>query len=359
MLRRIVLPAVAGVLALPVVFASAALPERAAADRAAAYILATQQPDGGFGGFGAGQTVDAVLALRSAGIDPATVTAPSGLTPADYLDSVAASAPDAATFSKFALGALALGLDPTDLGGVDLVAEAQAGIDPATGRYAPGNNFAEAVAILGLECTGNDGDPGAVAALAAAQEDGGGWGFGPDNAAIVIQALVAAGMPVDEPAIVAGIAYLRTAQLDDGGWGFSPEASDASTTASVIQGLIAAGEDVESATYQKPGGAPVPYLVAQQQPDGSFPGFDPAFAANLAVPALMGYSFCESAVAPAEPLGPATSPSPSPSPTVAAPLPPNAGAGLMAGDGSTATAFLIAAFAILAGVGTLAAACRR
>lgn len=354
MLSRLILPAVAGLLALPVVFASAALPERSAAEDAAKYILTTQQPDGGFGGFGTGQSVDAILALRSAGIDPASVVAPSGLSTVDYLESVVATAPDAATYAKFALGAAALGLDPTDVGGIDLVAAAQARIDPATGRYAPGNNFGEAIAILGLQCTGNEANAGAVAALVEAQEANGGWGFGPDNTAIVLQALVAAGIQLDDPAIVDGIAYVRAAQLADGGWGFTPDASDASTTASVIQGLIATGEDVESSVYTRAGGTPVGFLLASQQADGSFPGFDPAFAANLAVPALMAHSFCESAEAPATPLDP------TPSPTIAAPQPPATGSGQASPDSLSAVPVLvIAVLTMLAGTVGFAAARRR
>lgn len=330
MFHRLILPALAGALVLPAVVASAALPERDAAARGASFILATQQADGGFGGFGPGQTMDAVFALRAAAIDPSTVVASSGASPATYLASVADEAADAPTAGKYALAAVALGLDPSDVGGVDLIEVVQASLDTATGRYAPGNNFGEAIAILGLSCTGNPADARAVAALADAQDDSGGWGFDADTASIAMQALLSAGLPPSDPVITAGIAHIRERQADDGGWGFDPAASDPSVTAYVIQGLIAAGEDPESPAYRKPGGTPVDFLLASQQADGSFPGFDPAFATNLAVPALLGMTYCEAAVAPvAQPMPPVTA-----SPTATAPIPPSTGNGYASGGGS-------------------------
>jgi len=350
--HRLTLPALAGVLLLPAVVASAASPERDAAARGASFVLAAQQPDGGFGGFGPGQTMDAVFALRAAGIDLSTVVASSGASPATYLVSVADEAADAPTAGKYALAAVALGLDPSDVDGIDLIEVMQASLDTATGRYAPGNNFGEGIAILGLSCTGNPADARAVAALAEAQDDSGGWGFDADTASIVIQALLSAGLPKSDPVITAGIAHIRERQADDGGWGFDPNASDPSVTAYVIQGLIAAGEDPGSAAYRKPGGTPVDFLLAQQQADGSFSGFDPAFATNLAVPALLGKTYCEAAVAPV------TQPAPSvtPSPTVTAPLPPSTGNGYASDGGSSRLPFAAACVALA--IASCAVACR-
>src|SRR5690606_35301173 len=117
-LKRLVLGTIgAALLALPIALTDAA-PRPGAVEAGVDYIRTTQQADGGFGGFGAGQTMDAIYALRAAGIDPSTVTT-DGASPADFLASVAAEQTAAPAAAKAALAAVALDLDPTDVAGVD------------------------------------------------------------------------------------------------------------------------------------------------------------------------------------------------------------------------------------------------
>jgi hypothetical protein len=315
--------------ALPAL-AGAALPESAAVARGADYIRTTQQPDGGFGGFGAGQTFDAIFALRAAGIAPATVKK-DGKSPADFIQAVAKAQDKPGSAGKAALAALALGLDPKSVNGTNFIDVVNRGLDPATGRYGA-DDFTQATAILGLACTSNAVPATATTALKTSQLKDGGWGFAgasdPDTSAIALQALLAAGLPKTDGSVTAAVAYFKATQGKDGGWGFDPEESNANSTAFAIQALIAAGEDPESATYRKGATTPVAYLVAQQQPDGSFKGFDPAFAANQALPALAGLTYCAAPRAPlkAEPSPTPAPASPTPRPTTA-PLPPNTGSG--------------------------------
>ena len=56
---------------------------------------------------------------------------------------------------KAALAAKALGLDPKAVGGTNLVAKINSGLDSGTGKFAPGDDFSQSIAMLGLSCTGN------------------------------------------------------------------------------------------------------------------------------------------------------------------------------------------------------------
>jgi len=307
-MKRLMCLVVAALLALPLLVSSAALPESAAVTKGADFIRTTQVEDGGFGGFGPGQSMDAIFALRAAGVDPATVKR-DGKSPADFLAANASGATTAGAAAKAALAAKAMNLDPRNLAGVDLVATIQAAFDGD--KYAD-DDFTHSIAILGLACTGNDIPGGAVMRLRETQLADGGWGFegasDPDTSAIAAQALIAAGVPNDDPDVLAAIAYFKAKQGNDGGWGFSPDESNTSSTAFVVQALLALGEKPEAAEYTRSGKTAVAYLVSKQLPDGSFEGFDPAYAANQVVPALAGRTFCNAvttSLAPASP-SPAT-----------------------------------------------------
>lgn len=343
-------------LTIPGAGAGAGSPHSEAALRGAEFIRTTQQPDGGFGGFGPGQSLDAILAIRSAGLDPNTFVT-GGKSPADF---VAAHADDLAASpalaGKAALAARALGLDARNVAGADFIAAIVAGYDATTGQYAE-DAFGHSLAMLGLVCAGGAPAPAsAVLALRETQLDDGGWGFGgfadPDTTALALQALIAAGVPVTDPAVVQAVAYLQSTQGNDGGWGFDPDASNANSTALAIQGLLAAGEDVEAAAYARAGVTPIAYLLSIQQPDGSFPGFDPAFATNQTVPALAGKTLCNAPVTPLRAV-PAADPSPTP-------RPPATGGGNKPGaTAAGANAANAAALVFAAGAGMFALGGRR
>ncbi|HET7738867.1 MAG TPA: prenyltransferase/squalene oxidase repeat-containing protein [Tepidiformaceae bacterium] len=353
----------AAILAIPLAGIAGALPEPAATYAGARYIQATQQSDGGFGGFGPGQTMDAIYALRAAGVDPNTIEK-DGNSPADYL---LAHAPDVATAAeagKAALAAVALGLNPTNVNGVNLLAIITGKYDSATGKYAA-DDFSQSIAMIGLAGSGGTIPGGAIEALRATQLEDGGWGFGgfsdPDTTGIAIQALIAAGLTAADPDVAAALAYFQATQNADGGWGFGGE-SNASSTAFAVQAIIAAGQDPEAAPYIKDGANPVSYLLGLQQADGSFPGFDPAYATNQVVPALAGRPFksapTTNVTTTLPPLAaPATA---TPTTTVTAPKPPNTGTGTIPGTGSGLPLELVAAIGIaLAGTGLVLGARRK
>ncbi len=369
-MRRLFLALAAAAAALPALAASAALPRTEAIEAGAAYIRTTQQADGGYAS-SPGQSMDAIFALRAAGYDPAKETA-GGTSPSGYLKANAAGAKTAASAAKAALAAKALGLDPKAVNGTDLIAAVSSAYKTETGAYAD-DDFSQSIAMIGLACTGNPVGAKAADALRGKQvAKDGGWGFAgasdADTTAIAIQALIAAGVPKTDPAVVKALAYLKATQGNDGGWGFDPSESNVSSTAYAVQALIALGEDPSAAAWAKGGVTPIAYLLSQQNADGSFKGFDPAYATNQALPALAGRTFCnapETAVTRTAPVATpvaTSSPSPAATPAVttpAAPNPPSTGNSAGASGGRDELPVLLIAAALLAGGAALAARGRR
>lgn len=373
-MRRFILCAAAAMVALPAMAASAAIPATGPVLAGAAYIKTTQLPDGTYGTAAPGQNIDAIFAVRASGYDPAKDTV-GGKGPVDFLKANAGAATTAAAAAKAALGAKALGLDPKSVGGKDLIAAVTSHYDAAKGLYAD-DSFSQSVAMLGLACTGNSVPAGASTALKAAQVTAdGGWGFGgvsdPDTTAIAVQALLAAGVARADPVVAKALAYLKASQGDDGGFGYDTSESNVSSTAFVVQALLALGENPESAAYTKNGLNPVQYLVSQQNTDGSFKGFDPGYATNQALPALAGRTFCnapDTAITRTRPVATAT-PTPSPAtvpatatptgaPATAAPRPPATGNSSGA-PGAGAPLVAIFGAALVLGAAGLVAARRR
>ncbi|MEX0782396.1 MAG: prenyltransferase/squalene oxidase repeat-containing protein [Dehalococcoidia bacterium] len=371
-MRRILFSFSAAVAALPILIAGAALPENDAVVKGSAYIYSTLAVDGSYGSTSPGQNMDAILAIRAAGYDPSLDKLPGGVTPADYLEANAAAVPNAAAAGKAALAAEALGIDPANVGGTDLIAKITGGYDLDTNRYGA-DDFSHALGIIGLACTGTEVGPEPLDALLDTQIDDGGWGFGgaadPDTTALALQALVAAGIEADDPDLVEALDYLKDAQLDDGSWGYDG-VGNANSTALVVQALLALGEDPETPAYTKGAANPISYLLSQQLPDGSFEGFDPLFAANQVVPALAGRTFCNMSETPITRVREQVTPTPITTvpvpptvtqtvvPTTVVPAPPPTGTGTAAGT-SRGLPLAMVAGAILLTAGGMSLALRR
>ncbi len=241
----------------------AALPAQAVyrpeIDGALDWLLTQQQKDGGItSGFAEGSdlgaTVETVLAAVAAGQNPLAWP----VSPLPYLEAQAQEAKDASALSRLVFAALALNQDPTDFGGVNLIAALQKSQDPGTGLF--GNSlYAHAYALLALYNAGAGLPSESVQALLDQQQENGGWamlgGFEKDSAdsnttALAAQVLVAA----DEPgAGRQALAYLHTIQNEDGGFPWqnpSPYGidTDANSTALVLQTLAAVGEALDTWT---------------------------------------------------------------------------------------------------------------
>ncbi len=356
------------------VAATAAEPQTEAANAAVAYIRTLQNADGGFLAFGEesspGSTIDAVFALKAAGVDPTAVTN-NGNSPFDYLAMQAETyAADPGGAAKLALGVSVARGDASDFGGVDLLSIMEAAFDPATGAYGL-DTFDQSLYLLALAAAGDADVKPAVEYLRQAQDQGdGGWPFAPgdvsdtNTTAIAIQALLASGKQTNDPAVGWGLLYLASAQNDDGGFGFTAtDDSDPNSTALVIQALVAAGENIDAGgPWTRSGRTPLDGLLAfRNAATGAFQygGEDNAFATYQAVPALLLAPFPDletrivrgpTPIAPTVVEAPAT-----PTPTAVAPaLPPSGSGGPGSDDGWWAVVALLAAGAGAVGVAVAA-----
>lgn len=277
-------------------FAAPEFPEVARA--AFRWVEGQQQPDGSFPGFGAGSTVDAVLAFIAIGADP-TAYSKGGNTPVTFLESKAADlAKTPGGAGKLLIAVASLGLDTRAFGGVDLIASTNASYDPKTGQYGK-DAIGHAFAMLGLHVAGESIPTQAVAALKSLQAPEGGWAFSGETTpgaadtnttAVAIQALVAAGEAPGSPALQKALAYLRAQQNSDGGFPYQQGGefgsdSDVNSTSYVVQALVALGE-VDMAGRAKG------FIRQMQKENGAFQWKadepdDNAGATYQAIPALL------------------------------------------------------------------------
>jgi hypothetical protein len=281
----------------------------AGAPEAVAWLHSQQQQDGGFSnGFSDGSdlptTADAVVAMVSAGVSPSEWTM-EGQSPMDYLARAASQidSSESGKLAKLVMAVVASGGQPSTFAGEDWVAKLQSGWDPGSGLYA-GDVYSGALAVLALHAAGAPIDPGAVDGLLGYRLPDGSFAFNGDptpgsgdsnTTALVVQALVATGGHADLTA--PSLAYFRASQNPDGGWTYqkpSPygEATDANSTALVLQALLAAGED--PATW----GEPSRVLLGLQRSNGALvfnvdTPSDNLLATVQAIPALAGVSLAE------------------------------------------------------------------
>ncbi len=318
---------IAALLILTVLFAGAASLRAAGEpeiESALAWLRSRQQEDGGFtGGFEEGSdlgaTTESVLAGVAAGEEPARWS-PS---PRAYLAEQvnAGSVTDAAGYARLVLGVVALGDDPRDFEGQDLVAALLETADEESGQFGD-SLYAHAYALLALHNAGTGLPEEAVALLVDAQLEDGSWSLmgeedvptGDSNTtALAVQALVAAGE--EEPARAA-LPYFERIQNEDGGFPWQKPSdygtdSDANSTALVIQALRALDEPLDAWSVE--GNDPVAALLALQDGEsGAFewqPGMGPnVLATAQAVQALAGLTLVE--IAPRPPASPEASPPP-------------------------------------------------
>lgn len=291
--------------------------------RSLAYIKSRQNDDGGWPGFAAdsspGETIDNLLAFVAAGYNPNNITSTTDNSPLDYLATAASDYTrddDALIFpnqtGKLIVGLVASGADPTSFGtptALDLVADLSSTLQ-TTGAYSTAASrglatgaatpTTQSFAILGLVAAGEAIPETATDFLISLQDEDGSWGS-VDATGLAMQALIAAGIPDDNPAIVNAIAYLRESQIASGGWA-AFDAFSTNSTVYAIQGLLAAGVDLTTTPWLKNGRSPLGVLGSYQKPDGPFvvnwnydgmteffnPTADNLFATQQAVPALLG-----------------------------------------------------------------------
>jgi len=197
--------------------------------------------------------------------------------------SAAAGSRAATDYARLALAIAALGGDPANHGGVNLIEPLIAG-QSASGKFADtidgrGEELVNAHiwAIIALHSSGHD-IPRPEAArrwLIKNQNRDGGFGYrrgAPSDADITAQALTALACLDESPRSIAvrrAFQYLQRQQTASGGfkgWG----GENCESTAAVVQALTAWNMDPESKSWTKKGSTMISYLLKCQQADGGF-----------------------------------------------------------------------------------------
>jgi len=258
-----------------------ALSARVAVAREIAYLEAAQGADGGFGaarGQASSELYSAWVAigLAAAGRDPLSLRR-EGHTVLDVLRGQASSLRGTGDLERTILALYACGAPVRSLPGGDPVAKLLGG-QASDGSFSHLSNLT-AFGVFALRAAGyRAASPPvrrAASWLAHQQDADGGFGFGVrggvsdvDDTGAALQALRDAGLGGGRVRARA-LAYLRRAQNLDGGFGQEGRAaSNAQSTAWAVQGLIAAGQHVQS--VRRAGSrSPLAYLEGLVAPDGS------------------------------------------------------------------------------------------
>jgi len=260
-------------LALPAAAGAATTPKQ----KALAYLLKSQNKDGGFGP-APGQASSPLytgwtgFGLAAAGLNPRDARR-SKLDPIAYTRSHPSSLSDVGEAERTVLLLHAAGVSPRSFAGRDLVKQLSRAQKP-DGSW---EDLVDRTAfgILALRAAGSStGVRKGVLWIERQQNRDGGFGFGPkggssdaDDTGSVLQALAAAGKSRSK-AVKPAISFLRHAQNPDGGFGqLKSDPSNAQSTAWAVQGVVATGRNPDS--LKRGGNTPTGYLVSLQTANGA------------------------------------------------------------------------------------------
>ena len=214
----------------------------------------------------------------------------------DYLaDSVDLLDPDKVTdWERHILGVTACDEDPRDFGGYNLIQKVQSCYD---GTQIIGNVYLydDVFGVLALISAGVDKNLEIIQNLCdyiiGEETLSGGWGE-VDITSVAIMALISAGKNPNSDYIQDALSFLKDQQKDCGGFAYWGNVNSASTSWAV-GGIVAAGENPSSSSWQKNGNSPIDYLLSLQNEDGSFNytldlNMNPVWMTSYVIPALLG-----------------------------------------------------------------------
>ena len=309
------------------------IPQFAAAQAAAAWLVGQQASDGSIGG-SLSATVNGVLALAAAHVDVQAASAALSYVEANanaYITVDGADGPG--QLAALILDARAMGVNPTNFGGTNLVARLQAteqtsgpdaglfGTEKQLGDYYVGT-YVQGLVFTALKAAGASADAAAVGWLTNQQCPSGGWavpnqavgvcaedpssfqGADDQTTSLVVQGLAAQGALT--PGIAASaLSFFADGQDADGGWSYypssaaEPQQTDSQSTGLVIQALLAMGRSPTSPAFTGSGRSPVTALLSFVVPSGSDKGAvgyqddtsGNLLATNQDVPVLAGLTY--------------------------------------------------------------------
>ena len=250
-----------------------------------------QNDDGGFGiDFGTGlpsssieSTLDAMLAISSAGYNPGAPYFNADKSAVNYLTDNAA---DLVTFSQISGGTngkvimslASANENSRDFTGHDYVAQLLAQYD-SSGSYNNTTAFYQAMSIIALVEVREPVPEKALQWLEDLQAGDGSWddGYGtpqnPDTTGLAVMALLAGGRTTLDISVDSALTFLADSQLASGGWEYGPGfGENANSTALVIQALSAAGENfyASGGAWVKNGVSPLMALLSWQSVSGAY-----------------------------------------------------------------------------------------
>jgi Prenyltransferase and squalene oxidase repeat len=270
------------------------------AAEAVTYIKAHQNSDGGFSEPDASSdtltTCWSLIAGASSGEAPLS-WAKEGATPQQYLDEAAGSTTALKEFEMMTIALEEAGGDPRSVAGRDLVSLIKAKI--ATDGKIGADVNEHCWGMLALATVGDTVPANCSQWLLGQKRQDGGWGESDQvvtvDTALAVQALGTGDNPPEDD-ISAALALLRGRINPDGGFKGAAAASDAQTTATVIEAVYAGGEDPSSKEWSFQGNNPVDFLDSLQAADGHFQfsaGVEsqPVMTSAIALPATSGDYF--------------------------------------------------------------------
>ena len=261
------------------------------AQRALQWLECTQQQASGqigSGGNPIARSSEVALGLAAAG-QPASAMRAGSLSLADYLKTAVST--DVGTNGELLLARV---VQPGT--GVTSTVVARLQQAESNGEYGS-DLYSDALAILGLRAAGQSIGDDAVKFLADHQAASGAWSYdGSDRftdsntTAIVVLALISAGISPTDAAIVKAFDYLAST-FGQGGFGYAPGAApDGNSDELVIQAILAAKLSGDTA-WQARLTAANQNLAGQQLASGAdagaIPGFSKLFATTLAPSAFL------------------------------------------------------------------------
>ena len=260
-------------------------------ERAVAAVLAARQPDGGFA-VGlldppAATSIDALLALHGAGVDPEMGRPEEQDSVLGYLNSVGpgygAAGGEAA--GRVLMATLALGEDPRGGGALtfDALALLAGHLDVPSGRFAGGTPADQAWGIRAWSAAGQ-AVPEAMVEVLVEMAGERGWGLDVgaevplvESTALALEALLAGGRGPEDRDVRQAIAWLRAFQEDSGLFRGLFDQPSAGATGLALRALVAAGQHVDGPGWARSVDGrrwttPREALFALQVEDGRFPG---------------------------------------------------------------------------------------
>jgi hypothetical protein len=273
-----------------------ALPAAAQATSGAAYLASRQTSSGGFAEPGGSASVSltewAVMGLRAAGKNPARMHRPGGHGPGAFLRSHASRWTSSYALERGILAVVAMGKDPRNFGGHDLVRRLRGQIhsNGRIGRFANSTYWG----VLALKAAGARIPSRSITYIKGRQSAGGGFPYAaasaPDSndTAAAVLALRAGGVSCSGTVLTKANGYLHGLQRPDHGYALGPSnGSDSQSTSWVIQARIRCGLSNTGA---------LDYLAARKRTDGSYNYAKgnhqtPAWVTSQVLPAVNGKAY--------------------------------------------------------------------